>query len=255
MLVLSLELIAHRYEQSSGVRWLCSFFSQANTSKVLLNYIWDRLYVIMALLTISLFPAYVLAENEPGPMGQGDLDGDLDVDMNDVDLLGLFLNGTLEPEQWQFWCADIYPYTLNGSDLCPQGDGELTEWDYETLFYIAAQEYNFAWRQNCPYDFDRDGYVDHRYPGGDDCDDTRDFVNPGQIEECGGPTCSDNFDNDCDGLTDAADPDCQEWCATAAEASTIGTAGSSSSKPINLLAILLVPIAVVVIRKGMRSTR
>jgi len=203
-------------------------------------------------MLFPVFPAYVAAENNPGPHDEGDLDGDVDVDMNDWTLLGLFLNGTVEPEQWQFWRADIHPAILNGSDLCPQGDGELTEWDWEYLFLIAAREYNFAWLDDCPYDADHDGYVDYRSPGGDDCDDFRDFVNPGAVEECGGPTCSDNFDNDCDGVKDAADPDCQEWCPRAA--STIGTASSSSSKPMNFFAILLVPAAVVLIWKGFRRT-
>ena len=138
--------------------------------------------------------------------------------------------------------------------MCPQWDGELTNWDYFTLEYIADRHYSFAWEEDCPYDFDHDGYIDHR-SGADDCDDWRDFVNPAQIEECGQPTCWDNFDNDCDGLRDAADPDCQEWCGTAAEASTIGTANSSSSRPMNILAILLAPAAAVLIWKALSQKR
>ena len=210
---------------------------------------------LFALVLSPVFPAYVAAINDPGPHMEGGLDGDVDVDMNDVSLLGTFLNGTNEPEQWQFWRADIHPFVLNGTDLCPQWDGVLTEDDYWALFCIAAQEYNFAWEDECPYyDFDHDGYIDYR-SGGDDCDDTRDFVNPGQIEECGAPTCSDNFDNDCDGVKDAADPDCRQWCPTAAAASTIGTANSSTSKPMNFFAILLVPAAAVLISKGLRRRR
>jgi len=206
---------------------------------------------LLALILLPVSPAYVVAENLPGPHMEGDLDGDVDVDMNDVALLDLFVGGQQEPEQWQFWRADIYPFVLNGADLCPQWDGVLTWDDVDALFYIAAREYNFAWEEDCLYDFDHDGYIDHR-SGGDDCDDSRDFVNPGHIEECGGPTCSDNFDNDCDGLRDAADPDCREWCPTAAEASTMGTANSSSSKPMNFFAISLLPAAAVVIWKGLR---
>lgn len=210
---------------------------------------------ILALLTLPLFPPHVVAENQPGPHFEGDLDDDVDLDFNDVTLLMLFLNGTEEPTQQQFWRADIYPFTLNGSELCPQWDGQLTNWDYFTLEDIASQNYDFAWLDDCPYDFDHDGYVDHRSPGGDDCDDTRDFVNPGETEECGAPTCSDNFDNDCDGVKDAADPDCQEWCSTAAEASTVGTGDSSTSEPMNSFAILLVPAVVVLIWKGVRHGR
>jgi len=44
-----------------------------------------------------------------------------------------------------------------------------------------------------------------------DCDDTDPQVNPGIQEQFpGDPVCSDEKDNDCDGLVDAQDPDCQE---------------------------------------------
>lgn len=211
-----------------------------------------RLLLFILLAGLVVLPAYVVAENEPGPADQGDLDDDVDVDMTDWGLLGLFVNGTEEPEQWQFWRGDIHPFVLNGTDLCPQGDGELTEYDYDALFYIAAREYNFAWLEDCPYDYDHDGYVEYRSPGGDDCDDTRDFVNPGQIEECGGPTCSDNFDNDCDGVKDAADPDCQEWCAMAAQSSTTGS--MQISRNLNLFFVALLPLVLVVIWRVRRKT-
>jgi len=84
------------------------------------------LFILLAsLLTIHSLTLQAVAENDIGPHDEGDLDGDVDVDMSDVDLLGLFVGGHEEPEQWQFWRGDIYPYTLNGSDLCPQGDGVL----------------------------------------------------------------------------------------------------------------------------------
>ena len=53
----------------------------------------------------------------------------------------------------------------------------------------------------CP-DADEDGYPDESC-GGDDCDDTDASVNPGAHESCG-----DLADNDCDGLIDGDDPDC-----------------------------------------------
>ncbi len=51
-------------------------------------------------------------------------------------------------------------------------------------------------------DDDGDGYSDQAC-GGDDCDDTDPDVNPGAAE-----SCYDATDNDCDGLMDHADPDC-----------------------------------------------
>jgi len=49
-----------------------------------------------------------------------------------------------------------------------------------------------------PIDADGDGFFSDV-----DCDDTNPLVNPGAAE-----VCDDLMDNDCDGLTDAADPDC-----------------------------------------------
>jgi hypothetical protein len=91
-------------------------------------------------------------------------------------------------------------------------------------------------------DNDNDGYG---YPGGnaecpqgtaEDCDDDNYDVNPGATEAYGvGTTCSDGLDNDCNGVTDAADSKCDEPvepppCSDIASASTgRGGAGSSGS--------------------------
>jgi hypothetical protein len=53
-----------------------------------------------------------------------------------------------------------------------------------------------------PTDADSDGYNSPSC-GGNDCNDSDPSINPGAIE-----VCDDGVDNDCDGLTDAADPDC-----------------------------------------------
>ncbi len=43
---------------------------------------------------------------------------------------------------------------------------------------------------------------------GSDCDDCDPDVNPGEEESAAQGNCNDGKDNDCDGNTDAADPDC-----------------------------------------------
>jgi hypothetical protein len=59
-----------------------------------------------------------------------------------------------------------------------------------------------------PLDADGDRAVDARC-GGLDCDDRDPQVHPGVFEgPVGLPTCSDGIDNDCDGLSDEADPGC-----------------------------------------------
>ncbi len=75
-------------------------------------------------------------------------------------------------------------------------------------------------------DEDGDGYISDNCIGGDDCDDTNEFVNPGidsdgdgsnRCEDCNDNTplqfpgneevCGDNFDNDCNGVADDIDED------------------------------------------------
>ena len=59
-----------------------------------------------------------------------------------------------------------------------------------------------------PLDGDSDGYVSDLC-GGNDCNDGDGGVNPGVFEgPVGSGVCGDGIDNDCDGLTDVADPQC-----------------------------------------------
>ncbi|MCP4569457.1 MAG: hypothetical protein GY841_17920, partial [FCB group bacterium] len=59
----------------------------------------------------------------------------------------------------------------------------------------------------CTTDADGDTYIDEAC-GGDDCDDGDANVNPGTPEDDYSGNCTDSIDNDCDGNTDGADPDC-----------------------------------------------
>jgi hypothetical protein len=60
-----------------------------------------------------------------------------------------------------------------------------------------------------PADADGDGYIDADC-GGEDCDDSLAEVHPGAREgPVTDPSCGDGSDNDCDGLTDAAELSCQ----------------------------------------------
>lgn len=58
-------------------------------------------------------------------------------------------------------------------------------------------------------DSDGDGYYDAECSGGDDCDDSNKEINPNAAEgPLGGPTCTDQKDNDCDGAVDDFDTGC-----------------------------------------------
>jgi len=59
-----------------------------------------------------------------------------------------------------------------------------------------------------PTDNDMDGHASMAC-GGTDCNDNEMLEDPDLVEATGtGVTCSDGLDNDCDGMEDAADPDC-----------------------------------------------
>ena len=59
-------------------------------------------------------------------------------------------------------------------------------------------------------DGDKDGHIDSKCPGGDDCDDTSDKAYPGLKEVC------DDLDNDCKaGVDDGCDDDNDDYCDTA----------------------------------------
>ena len=65
----------------------------------------------------------------------------------------------------------------------------------------------------CP-DSDHDGYLSHTC-GGEDCDDANETINPGVAEDC-----DTMWDDDCDGLANASDPDCGAACVDRGQCAT-----------------------------------
>jgi hypothetical protein len=93
-------------------------------------------------------------------------------------------------------------------------------------------------------ELDGDTYFDQAC-GGLDCDDTDPNVNPGVPESDAAANCADGKDNDCDGKTDSADPDCSGGtCAGTAAASVEATPSAQEGGVLTLLAFLLVPVVV-----------
>jgi len=124
-----------------------------------------------------------------------------------------------------------------------------TRTDQELDTGVVDMGYHYT--QICT-DEDGDGYaVEGDACGAIDCDDTDPQVNPDGTEVCGQATCSDTKDNDCDGTADAGDSDCTAWCSQQAQASTMGM-DASGSNPLNLLAILALPMAAIVLWRGLR---
>ena len=116
---------------------------------------------------------------------------------------------------------------------------------------------------NCPSDYNpgqTDGDGD-AYGSLCDCDDADPDENPGNIESAAAANCTDTKDNDCDGLTDADDPSCfvpdPGPCSGNAEASAHRTMGREGSATIRSSAILLLPLAMMVVlrRRWKNKTR
>jgi len=96
---------------------------------------------------------------------------------------------------------------------------------------------------------------------GGDCDDSNELVHPGAIEgPMGSPTCSDGWDNDCDGGVDASfpdwDTDCVTWAFGGTQAvASISAAEASSTNVVNYLTLLLLPVGAVIFLRIVRRKR
>jgi len=94
-------------------------------------------------------------------------------------------------------------------------------------------------------ELDGDTFFD-RACGGLDCNDQDPNVNPAVAESDAAGNCADGIDNDCDGKTDSADPDCSGGggCAAGAIASTQAMPAGQEGSLLSLLGFLFIPAAV-----------
>jgi len=101
-------------------------------------------------------------------------------------------------------------YHLAGGSLCIDAGDPDSSYNDECFPPSMGTERNDMGAYGGPgacewhecWDSDGDGYEDEAC-GGDDCDDADPGVSPGAAE-----SCDNGLDDDCDGLTDAADDDC-----------------------------------------------
>jgi len=116
---------------------------------------------------------------------------------------------------------------------------------------------------DCPLctDTDEDGYGDPASPHCEfpelDCGDEDYDVNPGLIESTAQENCADGKDNDCDGLTDGDDPNCNPpWEEASAEASSVyGSKTATNSSVMNNLSFLLIPVGAVIAMRILRRKK
>ena len=116
-------------------------------------------------------------------------------------------------------CDDTNANVNPGETEGPVGDATCSDGlDNDCNGLTDADDPNCQEAEVCT-DNDEDGYGDPASaacPSPElDCDDTNANVNPGETEgPVGDATCSDGLDNDCNGLTDMDDPNCQEGTET-----------------------------------------
>ncbi len=117
-------------------------------------------------------------------------------------------------------CDDANAAVNPGATEGPVGDATCNDGlDNNCNGLTDAEDPNCREGEEVCTDNDMDGYGDPASGACEspdlDCDDGNAAVNPGATEgPAGDATCSDGLDNNCNGLTDAEDPNCQEAPAT-----------------------------------------
>jgi len=144
---------------------------------------------------------------ETAPSGIGMLDPEPTITCNDLDRDGY---GDPGDSTCTYAAADCND---NNASVNPGAVENCTDGiDNDCDFLIDSDDPSAV---NCPVnctDLDNDGYSTEGTAAGCgpvDCNDNNEFINPGATEDC-----TDGIDNDCDNLTDGADPDCPaELCS------------------------------------------
>jgi hypothetical protein len=143
-------------------------------------------------------------EGPPGdPTCTDTLDNDCDGDTDDLEDLDCIADPCMVPSE----CDDGNPCTDDDcvNFHCTYADNALPCDDGDPCTMNDTCSAGVC-TGGPPLDGDADGFVSDACPGGNDCLDSNPSVNPGETEgPLPDPTCSDTLDNDCDGLTDAAD--------------------------------------------------
>ncbi len=136
---------------------------------------------------------------------------------NDMDGYGDPASGACESPDLD--CDDANAAVNPGATEGPAGDATCSDGlDNNCNGLTDGDDPNCREEEVCT-DNDMDGYGDPASGACEspelDCDDGNAAVNPGATEgPAGDATCSDGLDNNCNGLTDAEDPNCQEAPAT-----------------------------------------
>ena len=116
------------------------------------------------------------------------------------------LPSSLFLDEGEYWLSVSY----NSEEILPRTRIMAIPFAMVSEYTINITEGNITdfWTQaQAMADADGDGYEKLSH-GGTDCDDFNANVNPGGTEEYGTVSCSDGWDNDCDGYIDGADTDC-----------------------------------------------